>query len=420
MNFETHDSPGAGDRPPDRPAGEPKPAAGRPRRRWPWVLGLTLALVAGSVLWLRTLHAQSSAQRAAGARDAASRAVPVTGAAARIADLNVYLSGLGTVMPLRTVTVRTRVDGQLDKVVYQEGQLVHEGDLLATIDPRPFEVQLHQAAGQMAKDQAALANARVDLKRYEALIKDDSIARQQLDTQAAVVNQFEAALKSDQAQVDSANLNLTYCRITAPITGVVGLRLVDPGNIVHASDANGLVVITQQQPIAAVFTIAARYLPQVLPRLRAGDKLPVEAFLDQDTNRKLADGSLLAIDNQVDPSTSTIRIKALFPNVDRALYPNQLIFAKLLVDTLRGVVVVPTAALQRSPQATYVFVVKPDQTVEIRNVEVQLTQGDDTAIRQGVSAGETVVIDGVDKLQAGTRVSMAGADSTAGPRKRPS
>jgi len=388
------------------------------RRRWPWVLGLAVVVLIGSFLWKRSLPAQSPQTRGAG-RDAAMRAVPVTGAVAKVADLAVYRDGVGTVMPLKTVTVRTRVDGQLIKVAYREGQLVREGDLLAEIDPRPFQVQLQQAEGELAKDQAALANAKVDLKRYEALIKDDSIPRQQLDTQAAVVNQYEAALKSDQSQVDSAKLNLTYSRITAPISGIVGLRLVDVGNIVHAGDAGGLVVITQQQPITAVFTIAARYLPQVLQQLRTGNKLAVEVW-DQDLNHKLAAGSLLAIDNQVDPSTDTIRIKALFPNDDYALYPSQLINARLLVDTLRGTVIVPTAALQRSPQSTYVYIVKPDQTVEIRDVDVQLTQGDDTSIRQGVSAGETVVIDGVDKLQSGTRVAMASAESGVPPRKRSS
>jgi len=417
MNPQIKNSPGG--RPSDGPMDvhEAEPRAVR-RPRWPWVLGLAVVVLAGSFLWKRSLSAQSSQNRGAG-REAAARAVPVTGAVAKVADLGVYREGLGTVMPLKTVTVRTRVDGQLINVAYREGQLVREGDLLAMIDPRPFEVQLHQAEGEMAKDQAALANARVDLKRYEALIKDDSIPRQQLDTQAAVVNQYEAALKSDQAQVDSANLNLTYCRITAPISGNVGLRLVDPGNIVYAGGTGGLVVITQQQPITAVFTIAARYLPQILQQLRTGNKLAVEAW-DQDLSHKLATGSVLAVDNQVDQSTNTIRIKALFPNENYALYPNQLINANLLVDTLRGVVIVPTAALQRSPQSTYVFVVKPDQSVEIRNVDVQLTQGDNTVIRQGLSAGETVVIDGVDKLQAGTRVAMAGANSGVAPRKRSS
>jgi multidrug efflux system membrane fusion protein len=394
--------------------GSAKPRSGR-RRKWPWILGLAAIVLAAALLWKRTLPAQSPKSQGGAQRDAALRAVPVSGAVARISDLGIYLAGLGTVTPLKTVTVHIRVDGQLINVAYREGQSVRQGDLLAEIDPRPFEVQLHQAEGQMAKDQAALANAQVDLKRYEALIKDDSIPRQQLDTQAAVVNQYEAALKSDQAQVDSAKLNLTYCRITAPISGVVGLRLVDLGNIVHASDSSGLVVITQQQPITAVFTLAARYLPQILQQLRAGNNLTVEAW-DQDLNHKLAAGSVLALDNEVDASTNTVRIKALFPNQDFALYPNQLINAKLLVDTLRGTVVVPTAAIQRSPQSTYVFVVKPDQTVEIRNVEVQLTQGDDTSIRRGISAGETVVIEGVDKLQTGTRVSLAGSDNP--PKKR--
>jgi len=396
--------------------GRPKPPSAR-RRRWPWVIGLAVLVLAASLFWMRTNAAQSTKSRSAAGREAAARAVPVTGAVARVADLGIYLPGLGTVMPVNTVTVRTRVDGQLVKVSYREGQLVREGDLLAELDPRPFDVQLHQAEAQLAKDQAGLINAKLDLARYEALIKDDSIPQQQLDTQTATVNQYEAALKSDEAQVDSAKLNLTYSRVTAPISGVVGLRLVDTGNIVHAGDPNGLVVITQQQPITAVFTLAARYLPQILEQLQKGRKLAVEAW-DYDSNHKLADGSVLALDNQVDPTTNTIRIKALFANDNLVLYPNQLINAQLLVDTLRRTVIVPTAAIQRSPQSTFVFVVKPDQTVEIRNVDIQLTQGDDTSIRQGLSPGETVVIDGVDKLQTGTRVALSGANSA--PKKRPS
>jgi multidrug efflux system membrane fusion protein len=268
----------------------------------------------------------------------------------------------------------------------------------------------------MAKDQAGLANARIDLKRYEALIQDNSIPRQQLDTQTATVNQYEAALKSDQAQIDSAKLNLTYSRVTAPISGIVGLRLVDPGNIVHAGDQTGLLVITQQQPIAAIFTIFAGNLPAILQQMRSGRKMTVEAW-DQYNKQKLAVGTLLALDNQVDQATDTIKIKALFANDDFALYPSQLISARLLIDTLRGVVLVPTAAIQRSPQSTYVFVVKPDQTVETRAVNINLTQGNDTALRQGVAAGEMVVVDGVDKLQTGTRVALAGTDGA--PKKRP-
>jgi multidrug efflux system membrane fusion protein len=384
-------------------AGGIKPPPKR-RRRWPWVLGASVLILGVWLAWPRQRAGSASTGPRAG-RSASARAVPVTGAVARTEDLPVLLSGLGTVTPIRTVTVRTRVDGELVRVAYKEGQFVREGDLLAEIDPRPFEVQLHEAEGQLAKDQAALANAMVDLKRYEALIKDNSIPRQQLDTQAALVDQYKAALKSDEAQVDSARLNLIYCRITAPISGVVGLRLVDNGNMVHAGDPNGLVVITQEQPITVIFTVAAPLMPEVLQQVRAGTKLAVEAW-DQNLTRQLAEGSVLAVDNQVDPDTNTVRIKALFANEDYALYPSQLVSAKLVVDTLRGAVVVPTEALQLSPTSTYVFVIKPDQTVEIRDVDVRLTQGDDTVIRKGLSPGELVVIDGVDKLQAGTRVFM--------------
>ncbi len=416
MNLQETDSPKKHPSDPSPLAGGPKPPAVR-RRRWPWVVGLAVIVIAVAFLWLRPGAAQSAKSRSASGRDAASRAVPVTGAVARVSDLSIYITGLGAVTPVKTVTVHTRVDGQLVKVDYKEGQQVKEGDLLAELDPRPFEVQLHEAQGQMAKDQAGLANARIDLKRYEVLIQDNSIPRQQLDTQAATVDQYVAALKSDQAQIDSAELNLTYSRVTAPISGIVGLRLVDPGNIVHAGDPNGLVVITQQQPITAIFTVTAPYLPQILKQMRSGRTMAVEAW-DQFNTGKLADGSLLALDNQVDPDTDTIRIKALFANDDFALYPSQLINVKLLVDTLRGTVIVPTAAIQRSPQSTFVFVVKPDQTVEIRNVDVQLTQGEDTSISRGLSAGETVVVDGVDKLQTGTPVAMAGADGASKKRQR--
>jgi multidrug efflux system membrane fusion protein len=330
----------------------------------------------------------------------------VVGATARIGDLGIYQAGLGTVTAVRTVTVRSRVDGELVSVAYKEGQLVHAGELLAQIDPRPFQVQLLQAAGQLAKDEAALRNAQVDLDRYKALFDQNLVPRQQLDAQVATADQLKAAIESDRAQVESAKLNLTYSRIVAPLSGIVGLRLVDPGNMVHASDSNGLLVITEQQPIAVVFTIAADQLQPVIQQTKAGRHLVVEAW-DRDLKRKLATGSLLAVDNQIDQATGTVRIKALFPNDDFALYPNQFVNARLLVDTVRQAVLVPTAALQRSPQSTYVYVVKPDGTVEMRNVEVQLTEGDDSAIRKGVSAGDVVVVDGVDKLQPGTPVALA-------------
>jgi multidrug efflux system membrane fusion protein len=262
----------------------------------------------------------------------------------------------------------------------------------------------------MARDQAALQNALVDLQRYEILAKQDAIPKQQLDTQNAAVRQFEAAIKTDRGQIDSAKLNLTYSRVTAPISGSVGLKLVDPGNIVHASDANGIVVITQLQPITVVFTIPADQLPSVLSRMAKGTKLPVEAW-DRELKNRLAVGTLLAVDNQIDPNTGTLKIKAIFQNETGALYSNQFVNARLLVDTLHGVVIIPTVALQRSPQNVFVYVVKPDSTVEMRNVAVQLTQGDDTVIRQGVAAREVVVIDGVDKLQQGSKVALNTAGS---------
>jgi multidrug efflux system membrane fusion protein len=384
-------------------------------RGWLWVVGIGVAVLLAVLLLLRSSHKQQSEAQAAKSR-AAQRTVPVVGTAAKTGDLGIYLTGLGTVTALNTVTVRSRVDGQLIRVAFREGQLVHQGDLLAEIDPRPFQVQLMQAEGQKAKDEAALQNARVDLARYVILVQEDSISRQQLDTQAATVTQLEASVKSDQAQIESAKLNLTYSRVTAPISGTIGLRLVDTGNIVHATDPNGLLVITEIQPITVVFTIPADQLPQVLPQTQAGRQLAVDAY-DRDLRNKLATGSVLAIDNQIDQTTGTVKIKAIFPNENFALFSNQFVNARLLVDTLRGVVIVPTAAIQRSPQSTFAYVVKPDSTVDMRNVEIQVTQGDDTVIRRGIAAGETVVTDGVDKLQPGMKVALGtpGAPSGESP-----
>ncbi|HEY2943713.1 MAG TPA: MdtA/MuxA family multidrug efflux RND transporter periplasmic adaptor subunit [Vicinamibacteria bacterium] len=344
----------------------------------------------------------------------ATRVVPVVTATAHAGDMPVYLNGLGTATALNTVTVRSRVDGQLVSVNYREGQLVGKGAVLAQIDSRPFQVQLLQAEGQRAKDEATLKNAQLDLERYRVLVAQDSIPRQQLDTQVATVNQLKATLESDRAQIESAKLNLTYSRITAPIAGRVGLRLVDVGNMVHATDPNGLVVITQLDPIAVIFTIPSDQLPPVIQKVRGGQRLPVEAW-DREIQNRLAAGVLEAVDNQIDETTGTVRLKALFANPDRTLFPNQFVNARLLLDTLPGAVIVPTAALQRSPQGTYVWVMGPDATVQMRNVEVEHTEGDQSALRQGLAAGDVVVTEGVDNLQPGTKVSTGPAGGAAHP-----
>jgi multidrug efflux system membrane fusion protein len=331
------------------------------------------------------------------------RAVPVVATAAKQVNLGIYLTALGSVTAFNTVTVRTRVDGQLVKVAFQEGQLLRQGDLLAEIDPRPFQVQLAQAEGQMARDQALLKNAKIDLERYKVLLEQDSIPKQQLDTQIATMNQLEGAIKSDQAQMDSAKLQLTYSRITSPISGRIGLRLVDQGNMVHATDQNGLAVITQLQPIAVLFNIPADDLPQVLKKMRAGPQLVAEAY-NRDLSQKLATGTLLTIDNQIDQSTGTIRCKAVFPNEDNTLFPNQFVNVRLLVDTKQNATIVPAAAIQRSPQSTFVYLVKGDSTVEVRNIVVGASEGDNVSIDSGLSPGEVVVTEGVDRLQQGTKV----------------
>jgi multidrug efflux system membrane fusion protein len=331
------------------------------------------------------------------------QAVPVVAAASRRGDLSIYLTGLGSVTAYNTVTIRTRIDGELIKVAFTEGQLVHQGDLLAEIDPRPFEAQLNQIEGKLASDTAQLENARVDQKRYEQLSSQGVIARQQLDTQNANVHQYEGTIKSDMGQIENIKLQLVYSHIHSPITGRIGLRLMDQGNIVHATDATGLATITQLQPIAVLFNLAQDYLPEVMAKSRDGQSLPVEAW-DRDLKKKLATGKLLTIDNTIDPSTGTARFKAEFPNDDSSLFPNQFVNARLLVDTRRGAVIVPAAAIQRSPTATFVYVVKDDQTVEMRNIVPGPVEGDNSSVESGLKAGEIVVIDGVDKLQQGSRV----------------
>ncbi len=378
------------------------------KRYWIGLLAIGLLGVGIYIFFAKSGEADPPSVRQG--QNPTARAVSVVTAKAKTGDMNVYLTGLGSVTPLNMVTVKSRVDGQLMKVLFSEGQIVKTGELLAELDPRPFQVQLTQAEGQMAKDQAQLNNAQIDLERYQLLFRQDSIAKQQMDTQAALVRQFEGAVKVDQGQIDNARLQLVYCRISAPISGRLGLRLVDAGNIVHASDSNGLVVITQLDPIAVIFTIPEDSLPQVQQQIRAGRRLPTEAY-DRDLKHKLATGSLLTIDNQIDTTTGTVKLKATFPNPGDALFPTQFVNARLLVDTRPGVVIVPSAAIQRSPQSTFVYVVKPDNTVEARNIEIQTAEGNDTSISRGLSAGEVVVTDGVDKLQSGTKVVARAAEA---------
>ncbi len=379
----------------------------RPRSRHWFVLILVALVVAGGyAYWIRAEEpANNQAKRGQAPR------VPIVAMPAVQGDIGIYITGLGTVTPLHTVTVRSRVDGQLMRVLFQEGQTVTAGTLLAEIDPRPFEAALTQVEGQMARDKALLENAKLDLQRYKVLMSQDSIAKQQLDTQEALVRQYEGAVKLDQGQIDNAKLQLVYSRVTAPISGRIGLRLVDPGNMIHATDTNGLAVITQEQPIAVVFPIPEDSLSPVLRKFKAGEKLLVEAF-DREQKKKLATGHLLTIDNQIDPNTGTVRLKAVFSNKDSELFPNQFVNARLLLETKRGTTVIPTAAVQRSPQGTFVFVLKPDQTVAMRTVKLGPAEGDNVAIEDGMSPGDQAVVEGAERLRDGSRVEVEvrGAD----------
>jgi multidrug efflux system membrane fusion protein len=384
----------------------------RPKSRW-WIWVVVLALIGGGVWYFRgsrTEEAQNSqagpggsgAGRRGSGFNAANMSVPVVVATAQRGDLPVYYNGLGTVTAFNTVTVRSRVDGQIMKINFTEGQFVHAGDSLVEIDPRPFQVQLEQAEGQLAKDQAQQRDAQVNLDRYQLLYKEGVIPKQQLDTQNAQVGQFDGAIKSDQAAIDNAKLQITYCHITAPISGRVGLRLVDIGNIVHASDSNGLLVITQLQPISVIFTLPQDQLPAVAAKLRNGTQLTVQVF-DRDDTAEIEAGKLLTIDNQIDTTTGTFKLKAIFNNERNLLFPNQFVNAHLLVDTKKNLVVVPAAAIQRGPQGTYVYAVK-DGVAKIQDVTIAQTTGGNVGLSAGLANGDMVVIDGADKLQDGSRV----------------
>jgi multidrug efflux system membrane fusion protein len=330
-------------------------------------------------------------------------------ALAQKGDIGVYVTGLGTVTPLNTIAVRTRVDGQLMTIAYKEGEMVHKGAALAEIDPRPYQVQLEQADAQLAKDQATLQNARVDLDRYESLITKNAVAQQVLQTQRATVAQDEGTIKADQANIDSAKLNIAYCHIEAPLSGRVGLRLVDPGNLVSASASTTLVVITQTQPISVIFTIPEQQVAEVRGPIKAGRHLHVDA-LDRDGRTTLAEGELTTLDNQIDQTTGTLKLRATVPNADEALFPNQFVNARVLVEEKKGVTLVPNAAVQRNGSTTYVYVVKQDQSVTLRTVKLGTTDAEQSEIVSGVSPNERVVVQGVDHLQEGTKVAATSAD----------
>jgi multidrug efflux system membrane fusion protein len=329
--------------------------------------------------------------------------IPVVAATSHKGDIGVYYSGLGAVTPLATVTVKSRVDGQLMSVRYREGDTVHQGDLLVEIDDGPYRAALTQAEGQLMRDQAALENARIDLVRYQQLVPQKAIPEQQLATQQATVHQDEGIVKLDEGQIESAKVNLAYCKIAAPATGRIGLRLVDSGNIVQTADTNGLLVITQMDPISAIFTISEDQLQVVLKKMAAGQTLEVDAY-SRDAKTKLAQGSLTTLDNQIDPATGTLKLRATFGNPKGTLFPNQFVNARLLVEEKHGVTLVPTAAVQRNSQATYVYVVKADSTVTVRPIAIGTTEGDDSEVTSGLAPGEVVVLTGVDKLEEGTKV----------------
>lgn len=394
-----------------------------PRHRtWPWVATalVVVAVAIGGYGWWQQRAGQLPATATPGAAkslgsggfDAAARALPVIAESVRKGSIDVYLNALGTVTPLGIVTVKPRVDGQLMKLHFEEGQFVKAGQPLADIDPRPFEVQLGQAQGQLAKDQALAANAQVDLERYRTLLAQDSIARQQVDTQESLVRQYQATIKADQAAVDQAKLQLTYAKVTAPISGRAGLRQVDPGNVVHASDANGIVVIAQLQPISVVFSIPEDNVPLVMRRLAHGLPTAVEAW-DREGKRKLATGKLVAADNQIDPATGTVKVKAQFANTDNALFPNQFVNVRVLTQTLDDAILVPAAAIQRGAPGTFVYVVKDDQTVTVAPVKLGPTQGETQVVTSGVQPGAMVVVDGADKLREGAKVELTTREGQA-------
>jgi membrane fusion protein, multidrug efflux system len=379
--------------------GQRRDEGSKPRHHYGIWIVLILLVAMGFVFYrLR------SSSEAASKKESGNQTISVGVVSAEQRDVPYYLTGLGTVTAFNTVTVHTRVDGQIMQVFFKEGQFVHAGDLLIEIDPRPYQVALQQAEGQLAKDEASQNDAKVDLSRYQTLWQEGVVARQQLDTQQATVGQYEGAIKSDVAQINSAKLNLVYCRITSPINGRVGLRLVDPGNIVHAADTTGMLVITQVQPIAVDFTLPEENLPEVVSEMRSR-QLAVSAY-NSDNKTKLGDGKLLTLDNEIDTTTGTIKLKSEFANANLSLWPNQFVNTRLFLSVKKNAVVVPSATIQTGAQGSFVYVIGSDNKAEVRPVQVDFNEGNISVIRQGLKPGEVVVVDGADKLQQGSAVTQ--------------
>jgi multidrug efflux system membrane fusion protein len=386
-----------------------------PRRRraiWVWLIWLLVlgGIGTGGWYWL----SKREVPEAAGGRFGRGAPMPVSAATVERGDLPVTIAALGTVTPMQVVTVRPQVSGRLTKIGFQEGQTVKEGDFLAEIDPRGFQAALEQAEGQLQRDQALLRNAEIDLARYRTLVQQDSIARQQRDNQEALVRQYQGTVKTDQALVDSARVNLSYTRITAPLSGRVGLRLIDQGNYVQAGDATGIVVITQVQPITVTFAVPEDNVPAITRQLRAGVTLPVTVY-DRGRSAVLGKGRLVSMDNQIDTSTGTVKIKAQFDNTEEILFPNQFVNVELLVDTLRDKAILPVAAVQRGAPGTFVYVINPDSTVSAKPVKLGRTEGERVMIESGLEVGTRVVADGADRLRDGAKIVLLQGGGAAPP-----
>lgn len=392
------------------PAAAPPPPARKKRGFVGWIVFLVVLGAGAAVVWHRIEQPTAETSQQAMGRPGAPQTVRV--ATIDTGDMPIALNELGTVTPFETVTIKTQISGKLESVGFAEGQMVKQGDFIAQIDPKPYEAALAQAKGQLAKDQALLAQAESNLERYETLSRQDSISKQQVTDQQALVAQDQAAIQTDQAQIQTAQINLDYTHIVSPITGRTGLRQVDPGNYLQPTDASGIVVITELDPISVVFSVPEDSLPQIAARLKSGADLGVTAY-DRANVTKLAEGRLTTYDSQVDTTTGTIKMRATFANPDGALFPNQFVNVRLLVDTLKGAVLAPNAAVQIGPSGDFVYVLNADGTVAKRDVAVGPADGRVTTITSGLSAGDKVVIDGVDRLRDGAKVTVV-ADGAGG------